>query len=98
MGLQQPPSPSPPQLHTHVRCCPWRGRRGWVSRVPGGWYCHATRRVGRTAVRCAATATPRQPRRDATQDVFHYGFIPLIIILGMRTEPRPTLLQLLGPV
>lgn len=32
------------------------------------------------------------------QPIFHYGFIPLIIILGMRTEPRPTLLQLLSPM
>ena len=32
------------------------------------------------------------------QVYFHYGFIPLIIILGMRTEPRPTLAQLLSPV
>jgi hypothetical protein len=32
------------------------------------------------------------------QTVFHWGFIPLIIVLGMRTEPRPSLLQLLGPM
>jgi hypothetical protein len=34
----------------------------------------------------------------ALQTVFHYGFIPLIIVLGMRTEPRPSLAQLLGPM
>uniref|UniRef100_A0A0D9V348 Mitochondrial import receptor subunit TOM7-1 n=1 Tax=Leersia perrieri TaxID=77586 RepID=A0A0D9V348_9ORYZ len=28
----------------------------------------------------------------------HYGFIPLIIVLGMTTEPKPTLFQLLSPV
>jgi hypothetical protein len=32
------------------------------------------------------------------QVVFHVGFIPLIIVLGMRTEPRPSLAQLLGPL
>ncbi len=32
------------------------------------------------------------------QVIFHYGFIPAIIILGMRTEPRPSLAQLLGPM
>jgi len=29
---------------------------------------------------------------------FQYGFIPLIIVFGMRTEPRPTLLQLIQPM
>lgn len=28
----------------------------------------------------------------------HYGFIPLVIIIGMRTEPRPLFSQLLSPV
>lgn len=28
----------------------------------------------------------------------HYGFIPLIIIIGMNTEPKPQLSQLLSPV
>ena len=28
----------------------------------------------------------------------HYGFIPLIIIIGMNTEPKPNLAQLLSPV
>jgi len=27
-----------------------------------------------------------------------YGLIPLIIILGMNTNPRPTLAQLLSPM
>ena len=29
---------------------------------------------------------------------FHVGFIPLVIILGMRTEPRPKLVDLLTPM
>eukprot|EP00884_Botryococcus_braunii_P002418 jgi/Botrbrau1/12177/Bobra.0186s0085.1 len=33
------------------------------------------------------------------KSVVQYGFIPLIIVLGMTiTEPRPTLAQLLAPV
>jgi import receptor subunit TOM7 len=28
----------------------------------------------------------------------HYGFIPLIIIIGMNTDPKPQLSQLLSPV
>ena len=30
--------------------------------------------------------------------IFHYGFVPLVILLGMRTEPRPTLQELLSPM
>nr|AAS21011.1 unknown [Hyacinthus orientalis] len=27
----------------------------------------------------------------------HYGFIPLIIVIGMNTEPKPTFYQLVSP-
>ncbi|XP_044974005.1 uncharacterized protein LOC123441882 [Hordeum vulgare subsp. vulgare] len=30
--------------------------------------------------------------------VAHYGFIPLVILVGMRSEPKPSLAQLLSPV
>ncbi|KAH0450407.1 hypothetical protein IEQ34_021099 [Dendrobium chrysotoxum] len=30
--------------------------------------------------------------------VAHYGFIPLIIVIGMNSEPKPHLSQLLSPV
>eukprot|EP00238_Polyblepharides_amylifera_P006953 CAMPEP_0196573982 /NCGR_PEP_ID=MMETSP1081-20130531/3787_1 /TAXON_ID=36882 /ORGANISM="Pyramimonas amylifera, Strain CCMP720" /LENGTH=59 /DNA_ID=CAMNT_0041891863 /DNA_START=125 /DNA_END=304 /DNA_ORIENTATION=+ len=30
--------------------------------------------------------------------VFHYGFIPLIIFLGMNTEPKPSIAELLRPM
>ncbi|VVA93543.1 unnamed protein product [Arabis nemorensis] len=30
--------------------------------------------------------------------VTHYGFIPLIIIIGMNSDPKPQLFQLLSPV
>ncbi|CAA0843078.1 Mitochondrial import receptor subunit TOM7-1, partial [Striga hermonthica] len=30
--------------------------------------------------------------------VTHYGFIPLIIVIGMNSEPKPSLSQLLSPV
>lgn len=29
---------------------------------------------------------------------FHYGFLPLIILLGMRGSPRPQLQDLINPV
>ncbi|CAL9778115.1 unnamed protein product [Musa acuminata subsp. burmannicoides] len=30
--------------------------------------------------------------------ITHYGFIPLIVIIGMNSEPKPQLYQLLSPV
>ncbi|XP_021894372.1 mitochondrial import receptor subunit TOM7-1-like [Carica papaya] len=30
--------------------------------------------------------------------ITHYGFIPLIIIIGMNSDPKPQLYQLLSPV
>ncbi|XP_077236820.1 mitochondrial import receptor subunit TOM7-1-like [Tasmannia lanceolata] len=30
--------------------------------------------------------------------ITHYGFIPLVIIIGMNSEPKPHLAQLLSPV
>ncbi|KAJ9177273.1 hypothetical protein P3X46_012509 [Hevea brasiliensis] len=30
--------------------------------------------------------------------ITHYGFIPLVIIIGMNSEPKPQLYQLLAPV
>ena len=32
------------------------------------------------------------------QRIFHIGFIPLVIILGMQTEPRPKLTDLFTPM
>jgi hypothetical protein len=28
----------------------------------------------------------------------HYGFVPLVVFLGMRTEPRPSVWQLISPM
>ncbi|EEF38812.1 mitochondrial import receptor subunit TOM7-1 [Ricinus communis] len=30
--------------------------------------------------------------------ITHYGFIPLVVIIGMNSEPKPQLYQLLTPV
>lgn len=30
--------------------------------------------------------------------ITHYGFIPLVIVIGMNSEPKPSLYQLLSPV
>ena len=35
---------------------------------------------------------------DKAKVAFHYGFIPLIIIVGMNSEPKPHLSQLLTPI
>jgi len=33
-----------------------------------------------------------------TKTITHYGFIPIIIIIGMNSEPKPQFAQLLSPV
>lgn len=33
-----------------------------------------------------------------TKVIAHYGFIPLIIIIGMNSDPKPQISQLLSPV
>jgi len=33
-----------------------------------------------------------------TKVIAHYGFIPLIIIIGMNSDPKPHISQLLSPV
>jgi len=33
-----------------------------------------------------------------TKVIAHYGFIPLIIIIGMNSDPKPQLSQLLSPL
>ncbi|KAL3830113.1 hypothetical protein ACJIZ3_018915 [Penstemon smallii] len=30
--------------------------------------------------------------------ITHYGFIPLVIIIGMNSDPKPSIAQLLSPV
>ncbi|KAK3023434.1 hypothetical protein RJ639_042678 [Escallonia herrerae] len=30
--------------------------------------------------------------------ITHYGFIPMVIIIGMSSEPRPSISQLLSPI
>ena len=30
--------------------------------------------------------------------IFHYGFVPFVLLLGMRTEPRPALTDLISPI
>ncbi|KAK1601144.1 hypothetical protein QYE76_017525 [Lolium multiflorum] len=44
-----------------------------------------------------ARIKPRKKKKKA-KVVAHYGFIPLVVLVGMRSEPRPSLAQLLSPV
>ncbi|KAL3625202.1 protein channel tom71 [Castilleja foliolosa] len=30
--------------------------------------------------------------------ITHYGFIPMVIIIGMNSDPKPSIAQLLSPV
>jgi hypothetical protein len=36
--------------------------------------------------------------RILASDALHYAIIPVIIIVGMNTSPKPSLLQLLTPI
>jgi hypothetical protein len=45
-----------------------------------------------------ALASLPPPPPHPSQDYFHYGLIPAIIVIGMTTTPRPSLSQLLTPV
>ncbi|CAL4974223.1 unnamed protein product [Urochloa decumbens] len=52
----------------------------------------------------AADRAARQAREWSTwamkkaKVVAHYGFIPFVIIVGMNSEPKPRLAQLLSPI
>ena len=39
-----------------------------------------------------------QPLIPMATKAFHYSFIPLVLFLGMRSSPRPSLLDLLQPM
>ncbi|XP_057421517.1 mitochondrial import receptor subunit TOM7-1-like [Lotus japonicus] len=50
----------------------------------------------KTACECLKEWTTWTMRKAKV--VTHYGFIPLIIIIGMNSDPKPQLSQLLSPV
>ncbi|KAJ0986319.1 hypothetical protein J5N97_004675 [Dioscorea zingiberensis] len=50
----------------------------------------------RSACRCVKEWTTWAMKKAKV--VTHYGFIPLIIVIGMNSEPKPQLSQLLSPV
>ena len=47
---------------------------------------------------CTAAAPLAATAIAVTTKVFHYAFIPAVILLGMRSEPRPKLIDLLTPM
>uniref|UniRef100_A0A0E0C7G6 Uncharacterized protein n=1 Tax=Oryza meridionalis TaxID=40149 RepID=A0A0E0C7G6_9ORYZ len=49
-----------------------------------------------TAARLAAEWTTWAMKNAKV--VGHYGFIPLVILIGMNSEPKPRLAQLLSPI
>ncbi|XP_008810028.1 mitochondrial import receptor subunit TOM7-1-like [Phoenix dactylifera] len=51
---------------------------------------------GRSTARCVKTWSTWAMKKAKV--ITHYGFIPLIIIIGMNSEPKPQLSQLLSPV
>jgi hypothetical protein len=79
----------------------------WVECLSGsshaGWSCGQQPPLLSAAARPAATPLTAQPRCRhlllPLQTALHWGYIPAIIAVGMlTTEPRPSWVQLLGPM
>ena len=85
-----------PRLQPHEPHKPAQPSRLRITRPASAAQLSLRRRAARwaphmRALRCSRAAPYR------TQTAFHYGFIPLIIVLGLRTEPRPSICPRLGP-
>ena len=50
------------------------------------------------AVGCAKLSVFVQAVSPFATKAFHYGFIPCVLLLGMRSEPRPKFTDLLTPM
>ncbi|GMQ07557.1 hypothetical protein ACSBR2_039024 [Camellia fascicularis] len=50
----------------------------------------------RSAAKCVKEWTTWTMKKAKV--ITHYGFIPLVIIIGMNSDPKPSLSQLLSPV
>jgi mitochondrial import receptor subunit TOM7 len=50
----------------------------------------------RTAVKCAKEWSTWAMKKAKV--AAHFGFIPLIIVIGMHSDPKPSLYQLLSPI
>ena len=53
--------------------------------------------LARITEKVVSAANTAEWALETAKPFVHYGFIPLIIFLGMRTEPRPSIWQLLSP-
>ena len=78
--------PSMAELRTKVLA----GARAALGTVAGA--------VGFVAADLTEQLTVLQPLAWYVGKAFHFGFIPLVIVLGMRTAPRPKLVDLLTPM
>ncbi|PAN29600.1 hypothetical protein GQ55_5G235500 [Panicum hallii var. hallii] len=71
-----------------------KGKGGRKDAAPGAADGEATRAA--TAVRLVKEWTTWTMK--TAKVAAHYGFIPLVIVIGMNSEPKPSISQLLSPV
>ena len=57
-----------------------------------------TSRLGAVIAELQTRMEVLQPALAIGSKVYYYGFIPLVIILGMQSTPRPKLIELLTPM
>lgn len=54
--------------------------------------------IGKTTEAIATIGEGVETAFAAARPYFHYAYVPLIIYLGMRTEPRPSIFQIISPL
>ena len=54
--------------------------------------------IGRTTDVISMIGQGSGDRVRFARPYFHYAYVPLIIYLGMRTEPKPSIFQIISPL
>ena len=54
--------------------------------------------IGRTTDVIATIGQGVETAFASARPYFHYAYVPLIIYLGMRTEPKPSIFQIISPL
>jgi len=73
-------------VYIHVRSRPAKSKKVEPTQTPASFHDALNMSLGRTISQILAS------------DALHYAIIPVIIIVGMNTSPKPSLLQLLTPI
>ena len=54
--------------------------------------------IGRTTDVISTIGQGVETAFASARPYFHYAYVPLIIYLGMRTEPKPSIFQIISPL